>query len=279
MLIFVVRLKNLLLFLNLKHILSYFILRTAITQTLFLTISSLKNGGLTEFFERAKAQIVTVDSIADSFLIDVEVNMQNSISSFGHSALKKGHLLIGVLMLSSFLASPTWAGNQCNEWCTQKGYWWCNFGNQVKNRLCGLFGTTSERGHGYSMGTIRIPLMATNNTILLPGKKVVVFTWEGGQAPYSVIVKKNGQTCWKTEINDPIVKVKKNDCRFEAGRYWLIVSSSVKDARTGKYIKTSRKRKLTVKKTGCSPNYSQQELISFDTIPSQCKFEAFQQLQ
>jgi hypothetical protein len=206
--------------------------------------------------------------------------MQKSITSFGHFSLRKWPMMIGVLMLLSFLASPTWAGQSCNQWCEQKGTWWCNLAEGVKNRLCGLFGPVSRSKHGSHMGPIRIPLMATNNTILLPGKKVVVFTWEGGQAPYHVIVKKNGQTCWKTEIKEPLVKVKEKDCRFEAGnRYKLTVYYSVKDTRTEKDIRTLIKRDLTVKKSGCSPNYSQQQLIDFYTIPSQCKFEAFQQMQ
>ena len=151
-----------------------------------------------------------------------------------------------------------------------------NISEGSRQRLNGLFGQVSNRKYGSHMGAIRMPLMATNKAILLPGKKVVVFTWEGGQAPYQVMVTGNGQR-WQTETHENLVKVNETDFRFEAGnRYWVTVSYSVKDIRTGKDIRTSIKRKLTVKKTGCSPNYSRQQLIDFDTIPSQCRFEAFQ---
>jgi hypothetical protein len=204
--------------------------------------------------------------------------MQKSITSFGHFSLRKWPMMIGVLMLLSFLASPTWAGQSCNQWCEQKGTWWCNLAEGVKNRLCGLFGPVSRSKHGSHMGPIRIPLMEPKNkTILLPGKKLVVFNWEGGEAPYRVKVEGNGRH-WENPkpINEINVGITEEEFRFEAGRYWLTVSYSVKDTRTGKDIRTSIKRKLTVKKTGCESDYSSQ-LIDFDSIPSECQFEAFQQ--
>jgi Ca-activated chloride channel family protein len=161
--------------------------------------------------------------------------------------------------------------------CNSGGSRWCNGWNGLMNSFSGrIFDYSHQRRLlGHHRGTIEIPLMKSNSTILLSGKKVVKIAWVGGQPPYRVTVKGNGQR-WKTKTNETIVEVKKKNFWFKAGKkYWITVASSVMDARTGKMIWKSITRKLTVKRTGCSQDYSQ--LINFEEIPSKCWLEAFQQ--
>ncbi|HEC83749.1 MAG: hypothetical protein DRR19_16505 [Candidatus Parabeggiatoa sp. nov. 1] len=200
--------------------------------------------------------------------------MQKSMSSFGHS-IQKWPLMIGVLMAFLVIPSPTWAG-----WCdNRKGTLLCNFGEGVADRLSGLLFGSSHRRAGHHRGTIKMPLMAKNNAILLPGKNVVFFAWEGGQPPYRVTVKKGKRTLWETETDETFVGVNKNDFRFKTGkRYKVTVAGSVKDARTGRTIWKRITHRLTVKRTGCSQYYSQEIIGHFEDIPSKCWLEAFQHI-
>jgi hypothetical protein len=191
--------------------------------------------------------------------------MQNSMSSFGHS-VQKWLLIIGILM-AFLVMSPTSAA-ECRSV-------WCNGWYGVVSTFSGtIFGPSHQRRHGHHRGSLEIPLMKSKYTILLSGKNVVKIAWVGGQPPYHVTVKGNGQR-WKTTTYNTIVEVKKTDVLFKVGKkYWVTVAGSVKDARTGKYIWKSKTHKLTVRKRGCSRDYSW--ISHLDEIPSKCWLEAFQ---
>jgi hypothetical protein len=189
--------------------------------------------------------------------------MSKSSNSLGHS-VQKWPIIIGVLMVFS-LMSPT-STAECRTV-------WCNGWDGLVSRLSGrIFGPSHQRMAGHHRGPIEIPLMNSNCTILLAGKNVVKIPWVGGQPPYKVTVEGNGQY-WNTTTKEAIVEVKEKDFQFKAGNNYSVTIVSV-DV-TGKNIQSSKKQKrLTVKRWGCSQNYSQ--VTNQEQIPSKCWLEAFQ---